>query len=271
MKIFEGFVLQFLKSILPPSMDSHQFAYRTNRSVEDAICLSLHEVLGHLEQSMSYARILFIDYSSAFNTIVPCKLHFKLINDLELPVSISNWILDFLLERRPVVRIGSCASHSLVLNTGTLQGCVLSPLLYSLYTHDCKATNPNSLVVKFADDTSLIGLIQNDDESAYRAQITSVVKWCEENNLILNVDKTKELIVDFRRKHKNIKEPVYIYDNVVEQVGSFKLLGTYIANDLTWNIISHEILKKARQRLFFLRKLNSFGVRKCILVNFTRL
>ena len=108
-----------------------------------------------------------------------------------------------------------------------------------MYTHDCKATNPNSLVVKFADDTSLIGLIQNDDESAYRTQITSVVKWCEENNLILNVDKTKELIVDFQRKHKNIKEPFYIHDNVVEQVGSFKLLGTYIANDLTWNINSH--------------------------------
>ena len=36
--------------------------------------------------------------------------------------------------------------------------------------------------------------------------------------LYKNVDKTKELIVDFRRKHKNIKEPVYIHDNVVEQV-----------------------------------------------------
>ena len=48
--------------------------------------------------------------------------------------------------------------------------------------------------------------------------------------------------------------------------------STYIANDLTWNINtnSNEILKKARQRLFFLRKLNSFGVRKCILVNFYR-
>ena len=96
----------------------------------------------------------------------------------------------------------------------------------------------------FWTHTSLIGLIQNDDESAYRTQITSVVKWCEENNLILNVDKTKELIVDFRRKHKNIKEPVYIHDNVVEQVGSFKLLSTYLANDLTGIIDCHEILKR---------------------------
>ena len=115
-----------------------------------------------------------------------------------------------------------------------------------MYTYDCKATctNPNSLVVKFANDTSLIGLI--DDESACLAQITFVVKWCEENNLILNVDKTKQLIVDFCRKHtcKNIKEPVYIHDNVVEQVDKFRLLGTHIANDLSWNTNCHEILKR---------------------------
>lgn len=133
MKIFEGFVLQFLKSILPPSMDSHHFAYRTNRSVEDAICLSLHEVLGHLEQSMSYARILFIDYSSAFNTIVPCKLHFKLINDVELPVPISNWIVDFLLERRQVVRICSC-TFSCIKYWYSARLCPVTTFIFIVYS-----------------------------------------------------------------------------------------------------------------------------------------
>ncbi len=93
-----------------------------------------------------------------------------------------------------------------------------------------KLSTPARLSLKFTDDATVIGFIQNDDESADRAQITSVVKWCEESNLVLNGDKTKEPIVEFRRKHKNIKEPVYIDDNVIEQVDSYKLLGTHTAN-----------------------------------------
>ena len=75
MKSFERIILKYIKSLLPPTFDPRQFAYRANRSVEDAISLSLHKVLQHLETPGTYARILFIDYSSAFNSIIPAKLH----------------------------------------------------------------------------------------------------------------------------------------------------------------------------------------------------
>ena len=88
--------------------------------------------------------------------------------------------------------------------------------------------------------------------------------------MVLNVDKTGEFIADFRRKHTNIKDPVFIDGKVIKQVDSFKLLGTHITRNLTWDVNCQDILKKARQRLYFLRKLNSFGVRQCILVNFYR-
>ncbi|PIK45610.1 hypothetical protein BSL78_17515 [Apostichopus japonicus] len=153
--------------------------------------------------------LLFIDYSSAFNTIIPSQLHFKLLEHLKFPPSICNWILDFLLERKQTVRVGNNCSAAVVLNTGTPQGCVLSPLLYSLFTHDCAAVHPNSRIIKFADDTTVTGLITDDDERHYRDEVNLLVNWCHDNNLTLNVDKTKELIVDFRR-NKNTKDPLII-------------------------------------------------------------
>jgi gmma-aminobutyric acid receptor subunit gamma len=91
--------------------------------------------------------MLFIDYSSAFNTIVPSKLITKL-RILGLNTSLCNWILDFLTGRPQVVRVGSNTSATLILNTGAPQGCVLSPLLYSLFTHDCMARHDFNSIIK---------------------------------------------------------------------------------------------------------------------------
>ncbi|XP_061584243.1 odorant receptor 131-2-like [Cololabis saira] len=53
-------------------------AYRANRSLDDAVNIGLHHILGHLDTPGTYARILFVDFSSAFNTIAPEIRHQKL-------------------------------------------------------------------------------------------------------------------------------------------------------------------------------------------------
>ena len=55
-------------------LDPLQFAYRHNRSTANAISLALHSILEHLDNKDTYARLVFIDYSSAFNTIIPTRL-----------------------------------------------------------------------------------------------------------------------------------------------------------------------------------------------------
>lgn len=72
---------------------------------------------------------------------------------------------------------------------GAPQGCVLSPLLFTLLTHDCTPIHNSNLFIKCADDTTVLGLINNSDESNYRE-----ARWCSSNNLILNVEKTKEMV-----------------------------------------------------------------------------
>ena len=75
---------------------------------------------------------------------------------------------------------------------------MLSPLLYSLFTHDCVATHSSNTIVKFADDTTVIGLITDSDETAYREEVRALTSWCQDNNLQLNLSKTKELIENYR-------------------------------------------------------------------------
>jgi hypothetical protein len=79
---------------------------------------------------------------------------------------------------------------------------VLSPLLYSLFTHDCVATHASNSIIKFADNTKVVGLIANNDKPDYKEELSALAEWCQENNLSLNVNKTKELIMDFQRQQR---------------------------------------------------------------------
>ncbi|KAK1796926.1 hypothetical protein P4O66_000894 [Electrophorus voltai] len=166
MKCFEKLVRDFITSSLPASMDPLQFAYSHNRSTDDAIANVRHTTLTHLDKGRgNYVKMLFVDYSSAFNTIIPSLLTTKL-EDLGLHTSLCDWISNFLTDRPQSVWVGNWASSTLTLSTGAPQGCVLSPLLYSLYTYDCTATSSSTIIVKFADDTVVMGLILNNDERA---------------------------------------------------------------------------------------------------------
>ena len=62
------------KNIIPDTPDPIQFTCGRNTSTDDAISSALHTALSHLYKRNTYVRMLFIDYSSALNTVVPSKL-----------------------------------------------------------------------------------------------------------------------------------------------------------------------------------------------------
>ncbi len=76
----------------------------------------------------------------------------------------------------------------------------------------------------------VVGLITDDDESAYREEVHTLTNWCHNNNLSLNISKTKELVVDFRRR---TSEHPPITGTLVERVSIIKFLGVNITEDLT--------------------------------------
>ncbi|KAK3544067.1 hypothetical protein QTP86_000862, partial [Hemibagrus guttatus] len=173
---FERLVLAYLKNITGPLLDPLQFAYRANRSVDDAVNMGLHFILQHLDKSGTY-------------------------------------------------------------------------------------------LLKFADDTTVIGLIQDGDESAYRQEIEQLAAWCSRNNLELNTLKTVEMIVDFRRNTPALP-PLSIMNSTVPTVASFRFLGTTISQDLKWDTHIDATIKKAQQRLYFLRQLRKFNLPKELLIHF---
>lgn len=74
--------------------------------------------------------------------------------------------------------------------------------------------------------------------------------WSEDNNLALNATKTKEIIIDFRRK-KVDPQPLFTKGSCVERVPDFKFLGVHIEEHLTWGVHTTAVIQKAQQRLYF--------------------
>jgi hypothetical protein len=258
MKCFENVIKNIILAQTKAYTDPAQFAYRQGRGVDDAILTLVHYIYEHLDKPHNYVRTLFVDFSSAFNTIQPHLLTVKL-NRMCVNPYISLWINSFLTDRIQRVLFMNSISDQMHTNTGAPQGCVLSPVLFSLYSNDYRHSDTSCPIIKYTDDKSLTGLISMNDESSYRKEVANFVNWCDLNHLALNVSKTKEIVFDFR-KTKTGTEPIYINGTRVEVVNNFKYLGTNIDSNLNWKINTQKLVAKANQRMFFVRKLKSFNV-----------
>jgi len=83
------------------------------------------------------------------------------------------------------VWVGNNKSTIISLSTGSPQGCVL----FTLMTHDCCAKSRTNNIRKYENNTTVVGLIQNGGETICRVV---------QDNLALNVEKNKEMVIDFR-------------------------------------------------------------------------
>ncbi|KAK1805385.1 hypothetical protein P4O66_019701 [Electrophorus voltai] len=121
-------------------------------------------------------------------------------------------------------------------DTGAPQGCVLSPLLYSLYTYDCVATS-SSTTIKFADDIIVLGLISDNSERAYL------------------------------KKQEQYYQPVGINGTMVKRVNSFRYLSVHIFQDLSLSHHTNSLAKKTHQHLYHFRCLRDFRLPSKMLQN----
>lgn len=74
-----------------------------------------------------------------------------------------------------------------------------------------------------------------------------------------NMNKTKEGVMDYQR-NRRLPVPVTTQGEEVERVGSYKYLGVHINCKLDWSHNKDTLFKKGQSKMFFLRRLGSFGV-----------
>jgi hypothetical protein len=129
--------------------------------------------------------MIFIDYSSAFNTTVPSEAHHTKLRTIGLNTSLCNWILDFMMGRPWAVRVGNNTSATLILNTvGPPRGaCSVPSYTPCSPMRAWPGTTPTV--------TTVVGPITDNGETAYREEVRHLAVWCQDNNLSFKVIKTK--------------------------------------------------------------------------------
>ena len=182
-------------------LNPHQSGNKKHHSTESLNILVCDSLLNAMDNKKISALIL-LDLSKAFDSISHDILLRKLkcVGASEKSVK---WFQSYLSGRTQRVRIGSSVSKALPITHGIPQGAILSPLLFSLYTNDLPSMVQVSKLDSFVDDSKM--LLSFPIEHAVDAKhhletdLNKVATWCCENELLINPEKTKFLLVGTRQ------------------------------------------------------------------------
>lgn len=76
-------------------------------------------------------------------------------------------------------------------NCGLVQGSCHGPLLYSVFTNNLPFISGKSLLVMYADDSTMFYSANSEKTSVLQQDLLSMFEWISKNNMILNVSKSK--------------------------------------------------------------------------------
>ena len=117
---------------------------------------------------------------------------------------------------------------------GVPQGTKLGPLYFLVMVNDLTCEAP---LYKYVDDCAVTETIKKChlESSNLQCEIDYVNNWSIDNNLKINVKKTKEFHISTTHVPHSLPALV-IGDETPEVVHTVKLLGVYLSSDLKWSI-----------------------------------
>ena len=262
-KVIEKHIAKTIFSYLNQHMLIHkeQSGFRNAHSCQTALTKMTEVWLQEMDQG-NLTAVTFLDFTKAFDLVNHTILTKKLYS-YNFHANTVEWIKSYLSERTQKVCIGSTSSMPETLTVGVPQGSVLGPLLFLLFINDLPLFIKSSHIDLFADDATLhsSGSSIENVESNLCNDICDVQKWCEENNMHLNMNKTKCMLITTAQKRSRLEKKeidLVLNGNKIENVCKQKLLGVHIDRHLSWDDQVDHVYKMINSKLALLSRIKKY-------------
>ena len=209
---------------------AQQYGFRHNHSTELAMLDAITKITDEIDAGR-IATLVTADTSKAFDSVC----HDMLLEKLGWYGVDRHWFADWLSDRYQSVRGGS--SSSLPVTHGVVQGSVLGPVLFLIFTNDFASHISDGKVIMYADDTQFIDADEpaNSDllKSRIERTLATALSWFTQNSLKINPSKTEFLL--FRTRHRRISDMnIQFGVHSLASSSKAKVLGIVIDPALTW-------------------------------------
>ena len=213
-----------------------------------ALITMLHHALQRLESKNTYASLLVIDFSKAFDPI-DHNIRIDKLKTNGVPQMCVDWQKAFLTR----VKLADTTSDWIEMADGVLQRTLSDPEDFLNMIDDLHTDVDD---VKIVDDVTLYEVCNTHCQNKLQNAVNDIQEWETDNNMSMNTSKTKELLVYFGRGELVIHGiRITINGDVIEHVSCAKLLGCHIMSNLSWEDHIANLVSKASRRLHLLREL----------------
>ena len=254
-KIFEKHIHLFISDYLAEyhPIACNQWGFQPQRSCTTTLLTTTYDWYGTMDKGKDVLAVFF-DFQKAFDSVPHGPLITKLQNTGLHPHLIM-WVKSYLTNRSQRVVVNGSESETIDVISGVPQGSVFGPLLFLIYVNDlCAITlSTGSKVTKYADDLVLHMVV--DAETAFiglQKDIDNIVQWSRSNKVKLNKSKCKVMLFSHKR---HAMPPVFIENEQIEQVYTYKYLGVTITPTLKWDEHIDQLCLRAKKLLGYLYRI----------------
>ena len=251
-KLMERMVTNRLRWFLEKHkhLNINQSGFRQKRNTLDQLIRLSDDIVKSISVK-GYTLGVFMDFEKAYDMVWQKGLLYK-VHHLGIAGNMFNFIQSFLTERQLMVRVGATLSEKVMIENGTPQGSVISPLLFLIIVNDFSP--PNVKASLFADDTAIWASSRNVKYLTHKIQkaLEYVNDWTSKWDLKVSTDKSKFILFGRRKKAHC---PIYINSVELTETDQVKFLGMVFDSKLTWKYHIDHLVNKCRKRINILKAL----------------